>query len=282
MKNICFISFFLCFLFGCQRVNKVDYSDSKPIPSQGLNAGVVKLFDTRKKIEKSTTEIDKSVDEIKKEATASPDKFIDWDLLNKNADNIKTENNNIKDQVKEIGTVATDVQKSTKDVKALETKIISLQKENDQVRADAIKNLYAYLGWIFGLAFAVIIGGAVVAFFVNKKAGMVLVGVGMLGIALAAGAIFYLKTLAAVGIYIIVGTILACIGYVIWLVKQEVTKKVHLVTANEENVTVIDQLKKELAPEVKEKYFGTSEKEGIVHLMQSDTTKDIVSEIRNK
>ena len=240
------------------------------------------MFEVKKQIEKSTTEIDKSADEIKKEATAPSDKPIDWELLTKNADNIKTNNGVIKDQAKEIGKVNTDIQKSTVDVKALENKIISLQKENDQVRSDAIKNLYSYLGWIFGLAFAVIIGGAVVAFFVNKKAGMVLVGVGMLGIALAAGAIFYLKTIAAVGIYIIIGTILTCIGYVIYLVKQEVTKKTHLVTANEENVTVIDQLKKELAPEVKEKYFGTSEKEGIVHLMQSDTTKDIVSEIRSK
>lgn len=173
------------------------------------------------------------------------------------------------------------IQKDAHSVENLQKTIADLENEKQKLQNDAIKNLYTTLSFFFGLGFLTVVAGLVLAFLVNRKLGMSIAGLGVLALALAAGAIYYLKTIAVVAIVIIVASVLVCVAIGVWHVVRENREKRTLEQANVENVKLVQTIKDRLDPNAKLEIFGEY-RPGIASTIQSDRTREIVKKVRDK
>jgi len=166
------------------------------------------------------------------------------------------------------------------------TRINYLENEAERLRNTAIEGIYKYLVWVFGLGFLVIIGGSIVAFFVNKKLGTYILAIGIITLGFGAAATFYLKWIAITGFVVVGVGILSTIALLVYGMIEDTRKKnklerekTALEQANTENVRLIDATKKKLTEDSKEAIFGTG---GIADTVQNSETKKIVASIRGK
>lgn len=173
------------------------------------------------------------------------------------------------------------IRKDAKTVSILQQRIVELENKSKEIQQNAIKDLYTTLSFFFGLGFLTIIAGIVLAFLVNRKLGYSIAGIGLLALALAAGAIYYMQAIAIVAISIIIGGIVLCVGIGIWMVVKENKEKVVFEKANEENVQLVQTIKQQLDEGTKIQIFGET-KPGIVDKIQSAKTKEIVKKAKNK
>lgn len=201
--------------------------------------------------------------------------------IHASADAIAANSQKIGESVQAIDTEATSIQKNVKSIVALEKKITELQDQKQKLENDAIKNLYTTLSFFFGLGFVTIVAGLVIAFLVNRKLGFSIAALGLLALAAAAGAIFYLKTIAIVAIVIIIAAIVMCVGLGVWHLVNEVRAKTVLEQANVENVQLVQTIKNRLDPAAKVEIFGEVKK-GIAHELQSEKTQQIVQQAKKK
>jgi hypothetical protein len=164
----------------------------------------------------------------------------------------------------------------------LQKRNAELENEKEKLQNEAIEELYTTSAYIFGLGFFTILGGLFLAFFVNRKLGYVVAGVGLLGMAIAAGAIYYLKTIATVAVISIVVSIVVSVGVGIWYFVKEVREKDDYKTATEENVELIQKLKQEVPEEIRIKYFGEKVVEPVAVQLQSESTQQIVQKVKTQ
>lgn len=179
------------------------------------------------------------------------------DQLNNDVQEIKNSAEKIQQANKENISKIDIIEKSNHDVKRLETQNAKLKADLDSARQDGIKGLYTSLKFFFGIAFLAIMAGLVLAFFVDRRLGLSIAGVGLLGLALATGAVYYLQTIAFIAMGIIIASIAVCVIIgIIALIKINKDKKV-LHTANIENVGLIEDIKKNhLDEDTTKKIFG--------------------------
>lgn len=104
--------------------------------------------------------------------------------------------------------------------------------------------------------------------FKNYKVSLIIAGTGI-------GLIILGSLLIQYSLYFLVGAIVITLGFISYIVYKS---RISVKTA-EENVVLIDQLKKEIEPTTKEKYFGSN---GIAQAIQSTTTQKTVKAIRKK
>ncbi len=178
---------------------------------------------------------------------------------------------NLKSIMSRITSISADIP----DIKKLESKIKTLESTNESLRSDSLKKLYANLVWFFGLSFAVIVTGICLAIWVNKKVGIAIAMVGLVGMAVAAGSVYYFKAVAQIGI----GIILLSIAIAVSLAMRHI---IALYKANVENVELLQSTKPLLSDDVKAKVFGTKDLEGMAEQIQSPTTKKIIEDIKAK
>lgn len=295
------ILFAFLFLASCRSSRPIDFgTGNSPIPSGTITQSLENQQDHTQKIENLNADNAKLAKEIEKSSDAASNttdalfpavstntqatdnlKKIkeELDKIQQNSSDIGTHSAQIKDGLDAITKETTSIYANVKQVKGLETEIAKLRTEKESLKNDAIKSLYSSLSIFFGIGFATILAGIFLAIFVNKTLGMSVLAVGVLGLALAAGCVFYLQTIAMVAMYIIIGSILVAGAFVIWHLMRQVHKVNDLHTANVENVQLVQTVKEKLDPDIKEEVFG---EHGIAKEIQSDVTQKLVKEIKQK
>lgn len=161
-------------------------------------------------------------------------------------------------------------------------RITYLENETERLRNEAIKAIYQYLVWVFILGFAVVVGGSVVAFFVGRKLGIIILSIGIVTLGFGAAATFYLKWIALTGFILIGVGVLSTIGLLVYGVFEDRAKKKKLAQATVDNVKLIEAVKQELPDELKQTFFGKENIPGIAHTVQSKDTQKIVADLRKK
>lgn len=296
---ICFLIFCLCVLAGCP---------SKPVkqpPATGsattLDAAVTQQDQALQRIKtandstaQAASSIRTHVDESNRDANNIATRTQDANVL-QNVESIVTHNEKIRERTDVIATntatinegveTATVQNKQIKDhvkvIEQLQLKIVELENQKQQMQNDAIKDLYTTLSFFFALGFVTVVAGMVVAFLVNRRLGMSIAGLGLMALALAAGAIYYLKTIAIVAIVIIIAAIVVCVALGVWYLVRENREKRDLEQANVENVQLVQTIKERLDPNAKVEIFGET-RTGIAHKLQSEKTQRIVKRAKDR
>jgi hypothetical protein len=270
-------------LAGCATPGDLPPSDlnssktiAQSVESQKAETG--KISSNLGGINIESTRIAKAGSDIKAEVAALPSdphtQTIDKkaDEIISSADQILDYSAKTNDAIAKIEELGKAIVSNTKNINKLEERVKQLQDEKTKLQNGAIKNLYDSLVWYFGIAFAMILGGVVLAFFYDKKFGITITIIGLITAAVAAALTFYLQQVALVSICVLLAGLL----FGIYMGVMEIIK---LYRSNKQTVNLVQTLKKDLRPEVKEKYFGEA---GIANKIQTPTTKKMVAKILGK
>jgi len=160
-------------------------------------------------------------------------------------------------------------------IERLESEVSEYAISDRELRKDAIESLYAYITIFFVVGFAMLVGGAFLAFFVNGRAGATVLGIGILTVGFASASQYYLEEIATIGLIVFVIGFLATAGIITaMLLNGKKTEK-----AMEEIIELIEEMKVYLSPEEREKIFGPG---GVASEMTTDLTKEVISKIKIK
>lgn len=296
----CVIFAILLSLTGCTNGPAIVGDPTKIIPSEGIAQSLSLQQENTKKLDNLNKDTKDQVGVIKKHSDSAENQVdglipvvntnlkasenlknikIDIDGIQTAADKIMSDALRMQDSIASIAKETAAIYSKVKQVQNLEAEISKLSSEKERIKNDAIKDLYSSLKWFFAIGFSTIVVGIFLAIFVNKNLGMAVAGVGLLGLALAAGCVYYLQTIATVAIYIIIGTLLAAGIFVVWHLIRQVRKVDVLHQANVENVNLVQTIKGKLDPYIKEEVFGAN---GIAKTIQSPTTQELVHKIKGK
>jgi hypothetical protein len=128
-----------------------------------------------------------------------------------------------------------------------------------------------------------VITGVVLLFVtVNKNLGYAICGIGVLTLAMAAGALFFLETIAYIGIAIIALGVITALLALVWKIFKADREIVTLNQANVENVRLVEAVKQVLPVEKKLELFGDRAIPGKVQNIQTEKTKKLVAKIRKE
>ena len=217
--------------------------------------------DTAKSLLPVDSPVQKNVDEIKKDAIT----------IENEAAKIKENAAKTQENVKSIEGDAGSIVSNIPDIKKLEKKVTDLEKEKEDLKNGALKSVYSYLALAYGIGFLGIIAGLAISFWVDRKLGFTIAGIGLMTIAGASAAIYYFAAIAMISVIIVIVGILACVGLVVK----------HLIDqyrANVENVKLVEAIKPKLNPVDKIAVFGAAT--SVAENLQSDKTIKIVDSIR--
>jgi hypothetical protein len=265
-------------------------SKTKPIVSDNQTISDVRssMVESTNKIGNNTKIIDNAVVNIDHHtdvATSShPDNadLISYsDLVAGEASKIKEANNSTADVIPNLISDSKNLQKVDQKIKDLTNKIVDLENEKGKLQNEAVKNIYSYLGIIFAIGTLTVIAGAALAFFINPRSGLFVCGLGLIGLAVAAGATYYLKVVALVGIIGVGAVIVGIIGYIVYVaIRQKKEVKV-LTTATEETVNLVEKIKDQMPVEKKLEIFGTNMVPGKAQeIIKSESSRKIIDKIR--
>lgn len=223
-------------------------------------------------IREDTKTIDASAESIKKSAG----EITDYAAL------LRVETEKLKEALDKLGTANGEAEKGIDEIRKLEANIADLQSQlssqQAEAKAKAISRLYTYLAGMFALGFLMIVGGAVLAFFVSKKGGLLLAALGVVIVAASAALTMYLEWVALAGLITLGLSVLSAIGYGVYLAVKSKNAEV----AVNEQTHLVEMMKQDLPDESKKAIFGDGAKPGLVSAIQSAATISRVAAAREK
>jgi len=160
-------------------------------------------------------------------------------------------------------------------IEQLEDLVKEYEQSDREVRKEALENLYNSVTLFFVIGFAMVIGGAFVMFWVSKKLGATLLGIGFLTVGFASASQFYMEEIAQVGLYVLIGGFLltaVIVGYM--LLNGKNTEKATL-----EIVQLVEAMKERLTDKERKEIFG---QDGIASRLTSPITKNLIARIKIK
>ena len=160
-------------------------------------------------------------------------------------------------------------------IEQLEDLVKEYEQSDREVRKEALENLYNSITLFFVIGFAMVIGGAFVMFWVSKKLGATLLGIGFLTVGFASASQFYMEEIAQVGLYVLIGGFLltaVIVGYM--LLNGKNTEKATL-----EIVQLVEAMKERLTDEERKEIFG---QDGVASRLTSPVTKSLIARIKIK
>lgn len=191
------------------------------------------------------------------------------------ANQVQVAADHIIETTKQIKNDTTALDEVAVTIRDLEAKAAALHEAEQKAKEEALKRLYAFIATFWVIGFVVVVGGIVVAFFVNRTMGFTISMVGASMVGFAAASQFYMKEIAQFGAFLLVGMIV--FGMVI-LVRSMFNAERNS-TAVKEIVEMIDILKETMTDDEKARIFGP---EGVASKVQSDLTKQIVAKTRDQ
>ncbi len=170
-----------------------------------------------------------------------------------------------------------EAQANLGEIEKLEASIADLEsqlwEQEAELKRQAIQRLYTYLGGMFAIGFLMIISGAVLMIFVTKKGGLLLMGIGVLVVAVSAALTMYLEYVAIAGLVILGLALASLVGYGIFMaVKSNRAEK-----AVAEQTELLEVVKQDLSDESRKQIFGDGMKRGLADQIQSKSTSKRVA-----
>jgi len=160
-------------------------------------------------------------------------------------------------------------------IEQLEDLVKEYEQSDREVRKEALENLYNSITLFFVIGFAMVIGGAFVMFWVSKKLGATLLGIGFLTVGFASASQFYMEEIAQVGLYVLIGGFLLTVVIVAYmLLNGKNTEKATL-----EIVQLVEAMKERLTDEERKEIFG---QDGVASRLTSPVTKSLIARIKIK
>ena len=160
-------------------------------------------------------------------------------------------------------------------IEQLEDLVKEYEQSDREVRKEALENLYNSITLFFVIGFAMVIGGAFVMFWVSKKLGATLLGIGFLTVGFASASQFYMEEIAQVGLYVLIGGFLLTVVIVAYmLLNGKNSEKAML-----EVVQLVEAMKDKLSDKERKAIFG---QDGIASRMTSNLHKNLISKIKIK
>lgn len=121
---------------------------------------------------------------------------------------------------------------------------------------------------MFGLGFLLVVGGGVVMIFASKKAGLLMIGVGVITVTAAAALTMYLEWVALAGLIALGLAAVTTIGYGTYFV----AKGRNAEKAVTEQTQLVEIMKQDLPEEAKKEIFGVGVRPGLADSIQSKAT----------
>jgi len=160
-------------------------------------------------------------------------------------------------------------------IEELEDLVAEYEQSDREVRKEALENLYNSITLFFVIGFAMVIGGAFVMFWVSKKLGATLLGIGFLTVGFASASQFYMEEIAQVGLYVLIGGFLLTVVIVAYMLLNGKNNEKAML----EVVQLVEAMKDKLSDKGRKEIFG---QDGIASRMTSALTKNIISKIKIK
>lgn len=233
-------------------------------------------------IEKSNKEIMNKVGDIDNKADTILIAPENTDQVTKSAIGIKSdvsdiekENVRLTEALAGLKDTSKNLEAASKQVKTLENKLQLLEDRDKQTRDEGLKYLYKFITLFFVVGFAMLIGGAFITFWVNKKLGGALLGIGLLTVGFASASQYYLQEIAQIGLVVLIVGFLVAMGVVAYLL----LRGKHSEEAVEQTVELIEAMKDLLSDDEREQIFG---KGGFASKLTSEHTKKIIARIKIK
>ena len=296
MKNLIMIVALTFTLIGCEAFDQWQV-DNNGIPTDTSSTVVDSLREQKEQtneIGNSTNEIagglrtiDDHAEAILDEIALVPDDHnynIDPTLdsiegsaeaIKESVDDAQKEQIRIEEALEDLETANARVSAAVGQIEQLEELVQEYEQSDREVRKEALENLYNSITLFFVIGFAMIIGGAFVMFWVSKKLGATLLGIGFLTVGFASASQFYMEEIAQVGLYVLIGGFLLTVVIVAYmLLNGKNTEKATL-----EIVQLVEAMKERLTDEERKEIFG---QDGIASRMTSPVTKSLIARIKIK
>lgn len=273
------VAVFLCTI-GCATIN-----NQKPLVTEGSSTTTIQsitdhmerdVWDIKEdatyiqnEAVKTDAELDILYERVAQEDKPRMDNVIDsmWEMKT-HADQIVTASERMQEETDKLQDVMAQVRQA-------EVRIVELQNIEKEGRTKAMEKLYGYITLFWAIGFIVIAGGAVLAFFVSKKTGLLVIMVGAVMIGFASASQYYLQEIAFVGGILLIALIVGGVGMLVW----SMIKTQRSGTAIKEIVEMIEILRETMTNDERERIFGLN---GVASKVQSDMTKEIIGQIKEK
>jgi len=285
----------LGFLNGCKTPPKTSKND---IPQSTLASAAQEVQRASDEISEVTTEVGKDVLTIKsstvqmktatsmaKDANDNPEVAKQLDIIDSKITEVRDSSAEISGQMLVADRIAESssrafeiVSQSAKEVIKMQSQIKDLEDENKKIRNNAIEEIYKYVKWFFGIGIMICLGGAVLGYLVSKKLGLLIGGIGILSLTLSLGITYYMEYIALAGSIVLGAGVLVTLGILAWMAIKENQTKNMLAGTAEQTVKLIEEIKKDLPGDVREKFFGEN---GFCAQNQDDKTKEIIKKIKS-
>ena len=195
--------------------------------------------------------------------------------IKETVDNAQKEQVRIDESLEDLEQANNRVAAAVGQIEQLEDLVKEYEQSDREVRKEALENLYNSITLFFVIGFAMIIGGAFVMFWVSKKLGATLLGIGFLTVGFASASQFYMEEIAQVGLYVLIAGFLLTMGIIAYmLLNGKNTEKATL-----EIVQLVEAMKERLSEKERKEVFG---QDGIASRLTSSVTKNIISKIKIK
>ena len=160
-------------------------------------------------------------------------------------------------------------------IEELEELVKEYEQSDREVRKEALENLYNSITLFFVIGFAMVIGGAFVMFWISKKLGATLLGIGFLTVGFASASQFYMEEIAQVGLYVLIGGFLLTVVIVAYMLLNGKNSE----KATLEIVQLVEAMKERLTDEERKEIFG---QDGVASRLTSPVTKSLIARIKIK
>ena len=197
------------------------------------------------------------------------------EAIKETVDDAQKEQVRIEESLEDLEQANNRVAAAVGQIEQLEDLVKEYEQSDREVRKEALENLYNSITLFFVIGFAMVIGGAFVMFWVSKKLGATLLGIGFLTVGFASASQFYMEEIAQVGLYVLIAGFLLTMGIIAYmLLNGKNTEKATL-----EIVQLVEAMKERLTDKERKEIFG---QDGIASRLTSPITKNLIARIKIK
>tara|TARA_E500000305_G_C4021481_1_gene239099 strand:- start:1580 stop:2461 length:882 start_codon:yes stop_codon:yes gene_type:complete len=197
------------------------------------------------------------------------------EAIKEDVDSAEKEQVRVEEALEDLNAANTRVSAAIGHIQDLEELVLEYEHSDREVRKEALENLHSFITLFFVIGFAMLIGGAFLAFWVSGKLGSIVLAIGVLTVGFAAASQFYLEEIATVGLVVLIVGIVAALGVVGWMLIDGRNDK----EAMKEIIQLVEEMKVRLSPEERKEVFGVG---GYASKVTSSLTKKIISHIKIK
>jgi len=197
------------------------------------------------------------------------------EIIKETVDDAQKEQVRIDESLEDLEQANNRVSAAVGQIEELEELVKEYEQSDREVRKESLENLYNSITLFFVMGFAMVVGGAFVMFWVSRKLGATLLGIGFLTVGFASASQFYMEEIAQVGLYVLIGGFLLTLAVIAYMLLNGKNNEKAMV----EIIQLVEAMKDRLDEEERKEIFG---QDGVASRMTSPLTKNIISKVKIK